>query len=179
MLAATRGAMQQVQSTVVAAEFDIAKDLDERDIASMRTFNATLARLRERKLERVEKAGPLAKSKLAWKIATYGQSVIYRVVMLAEGCALNWNAANVLCAYLAARALVETAALVLEFEHELQAHIIAENLGAIDALVMNRTFASRDEEGVAEHPEQEAKKCPDFHRQARQAPAARHPGALR
>jgi hypothetical protein len=66
--------------------------------------------------------------------------------MLASGCALNWNKRNTLCSILAARALVETAALFLEFEHRLDELFSCSDIEGIDALINNRTFASKDKE---------------------------------
>jgi hypothetical protein len=102
------------------AEFDIGFEANSEVAASMREFNSALMRLAGRRLERIAIAGPLRKSKLAWMVATHQQPVLYRVVMLGSACALCWNAGNVLCAHLAARALIETVALLLEFERELQ-----------------------------------------------------------
>jgi hypothetical protein len=90
------------------------------------------------------------------EIATYQQPVLYRVVMLASGCAANWNGRNLLCAYLAVRALVETVAVFCAFEVDLQKLIEKEDLGGIDALITNRTFATRDAELVQSHPETKA-----------------------
>ena len=79
--------------------FEIDADIDHDDAQDIQAFNSTLVRLRERRLTEITISGPLLKSKLAWKIATYQQSVLYRVVMLASGCAANWNGRNLLCAY--------------------------------------------------------------------------------
>jgi hypothetical protein len=67
--------------------------------------------------------------------------LLYRIVTLTESVALNWNHDNLLGAYLPARALVETSALLLEFEHDLKKHIAADDKGAIDALATNRQRA--------------------------------------
>ena len=115
--------------------FEFNPDVDENDAKDIQAFNSTLRRLRERRLTEITISGPLQKSKLAWKIATYQQPMLYRVVMLASGCAANWNARNLLCAYLAARALIETVAVFWAFEVELQQLVETENLPEIDALI--------------------------------------------
>jgi hypothetical protein len=130
--------------------------IDENVAKDIQTFNFTLRRLRERRVTEITISGPLRKSKLAWKIATYQQPMLYRVVMLASGCAANWNARNLLCAYLAARALIETVAVFWTFEVELQKLIAAENLSEIDALITNRTFSTRDTELIEAHPDTKA-----------------------
>jgi hypothetical protein len=136
--------------------FEFDADIDDNDAQDIQAFNSTLVRLRERRLTEITISGPLRKSKLAWKIATYQQPVLYRVVMLASGCAANWNGRNLLCAYLAARALIETVAVFLVFEDELQTLIEQENLGEIDALIMNRTFSTRDTEFIEALPNTKA-----------------------
>lgn len=90
---------------------------------------------------------------LAWKVATFQQSVLYRVVSLASGIACLWNAANYLTSMVAARALFETLVLIEDFAGRLDAQLAAEDLESIDSLVMNRTFATRDAEWIVEHPE--------------------------
>ncbi|SDR58068.1 hypothetical protein SAMN05519103_05991 [Rhizobiales bacterium GAS113] len=137
--------------------FEFDANTSERAARDFVKFNAALARLRERRLNEITISGPLLKSRLAWLIATYQQPVLYRVVMLATGCAASWDTRNVLCAYLAARALIETVALVLEFDRELQELITEKNLDGIDALLMNRTFATRSEDLVKEFPDTQAK----------------------
>jgi len=59
----------------------------------------------------------------------------------------------VLVAFLTVRALVETIAVFDEFERTLLAHVANEDLKAIDSLVQNRIFATRDEELLDGHPE--------------------------
>jgi hypothetical protein len=132
--------------------FEFDADTAENVVTDIQVFNATLGRLRERRLTEIAISGPFLKSKLAWKIATYQQPVLYRVVMLASGCAANWNGRNLLCAYLAARALFETVAVFWAFEVDLQKLIEKEDLDGIDALITNRTFATRDAELVQSYP---------------------------
>ena len=95
---------------------------------------------------KIEAEGPLEKSKIAWKIATYQEAVLCRVVMLARGAREAWNARNFLVCFLAVRALTETLAVFDNFKHELSVTLDNENLGALDRLAMNRTFATRDNE---------------------------------
>jgi hypothetical protein len=136
--------------------FRLAENVDESDADEIREFNAALGRLRTRRLTEISVSGPLLESKLAWKIATYQQPVLYRVVMLATGCAENWNARNLLCAYLAARAIIETVAVFWMFEVDLRALIEKEDVGGIDALITNRTFSTRDVELVEAYPNTKA-----------------------
>jgi hypothetical protein len=136
-------------------EFD-KTGLNEKDAETVDLVNSTLARLRNRRKDKVIRTGPFLKSKLAWKVANYQQAVLYRIVMLADGCVLTWNSNNPLCSFLAARALLETTALFSEFEHRLNELIEIPDFGGIDALAMNRTFATRDEPFAQSNPDLEA-----------------------
>ena len=136
--------------------FQLDENVDEGDADEIRQFNAALDRLQARRLTEISVSGPFLKSMLAWKIATYQQPVLYRVVMLASGCAANWNARNLLCAYLAARAIIETVAVFWMFEVDLRELIEKEDVGGIDALITNRTFSTRDVELVEAYPDTKA-----------------------
>jgi len=114
-------------------------------------------RLEKRRATKIEVAGPLAKSKIAWKAAVLQQALLYRTVELGSGCAKMWNFGNVLCSVLAARALLETIALAVDFEAKLQKYLDANDFEAMDNLITSHTFATRDEELLAEHPELDAK----------------------
>jgi hypothetical protein len=83
----------------------------------------------------------------------YQQAILYRVVMLARGVRLAWNAQNILLSFLAARALMETLAVFDDLEGELSSTAECEDLEATDRLVMNRTFSTRDGELLQDHPE--------------------------
>ena len=131
-------------------------DLSGEDAEMAQAINSSLNRLRARRLKEITVSGPFLSSKLAWKVATYQQAVLYRVVMVASGCALNWNANNTLCSFLAGRALLETVALLLDFEHQLEKFCNRLDFAGIDALVTNRTFATRDAEWINQSPETQA-----------------------
>src|SRR5882757_5057609 len=107
--------------------------LSPNDVESVEAINAGLSRLRERRVQRIERAGRLLKSKLAWKVQVYREAMLYRIVALTESAAVNWNGDNLLGTYLPARALIETSAVLLEFEHDLKQHLADGDLAAIDA----------------------------------------------
>jgi hypothetical protein len=104
-------------------------------------------------MSKVERAGLFAKSMLAWKVATFQQAVLYRVIELAEGARLAWNHRNTVVTFLAVRALVETVAVFDNLEQGLLQHLGEGNIGALNSLIMNRMFATRDEVLLADHPE--------------------------
>jgi hypothetical protein len=115
--------------------------------------NAALVRLHGRRKEQIVGERSLPKPKASWKIANYQQAILYRIVTLASGCALNWNNGNTLCSILAARALVETAALFWEFEQRLDELLGCSDIEGIDTLINNRTFASKDEDWLESNPD--------------------------
>jgi hypothetical protein len=121
--------------------------------ADFERISEAIDRLAARRKTTIVVDGPFARSKLAWKIATYQQAILYRVVALGAGTRDAWNARNVLVMFLTTRALVETIAVFDDFERSLLAHVASEDLGAMDALAQNRTFATRDEELLDGHPE--------------------------
>jgi hypothetical protein len=110
--------------------------------------NEALAKLRDKRLTAVTREGAL-QSKVAWKIAVSQQAALYHLVALADGATLLWNAHNPVAAALAARALVEAAAVLAEFSRQLERLVVEANLPAIDALVMSHSFANALE-GVAD-----------------------------
>jgi hypothetical protein len=59
-----------------------------KDIATTKNIDASITRLAERKKDKITKTGLFAKSKLAWKVATFQEAILYRLVMLAKGTVL-------------------------------------------------------------------------------------------
>jgi hypothetical protein len=115
--------------------------------------NAAIDALAGRRRARIVVAGPLRRSKLAWKIATYQEAVLYRVVMLTSGAALAWNSGNILTCVLAVRAVIETVAVFNDFTDRLNEAVEAKDLDDVDSLVTNRLFATRDRELVERLPD--------------------------
>lgn len=113
------------------------------DWSSVSEINNVLERLRGRRRTEVRRTGVLAKSKVAWKVVVFQQTTLYRIVMLADGCAVMWNARNTLGSLLCARALFESVAMVWDFDKQVERFCEEENLKGVDDLVMNRTFATR------------------------------------
>jgi hypothetical protein len=135
----------------VTIAFLIPEGSSATDFQAIGEANEALTAMRTSRVDKIDAAQYIG-SKIAWKLSTLRQPLLYRVVALAESFATNWNGQNIVGAYLPARALIETSALLLELEHELRALIEARDLVAIDALLMNRLFATRDAEWVAEQP---------------------------
>lgn len=139
--------------TLSAQQFQITDDIAPRDAEALTSINDEIVRLAKRRRSTISVAGHLARSKIAWKIETFAEAVLYRIVALAEGTALSWNEAMPLPAFLCTRALVETVALLVDFEGRVSKLLNAEDLKGLDELTMNRIFSSRDEEWLKQSPE--------------------------
>jgi hypothetical protein len=113
------------------------------DWTEIEGLNNTLERLRNGRRQTIEPEGEFGPSKLAWKLGGFQQVILYRVVMLAEGCSTMWNARNVLGSILCARALMETTALISDFVSQLTALCKVRDFSSINNLVTNRTFGTR------------------------------------
>jgi hypothetical protein len=133
--------------------FDLSFVEHGKDVAEdFHNINAAIDRLTNLRKAEIQVEGPFFRSKLAWKIATYQEAVLYRAVALMTGARLAWNAKNQLACFILVRALVETFAVFDEFVREVLASLEREDLGAMDELVMNRTFATKDNEMLRDHP---------------------------
>jgi len=130
--------------------------LPAKEKAAFDSWNACMARLDEERALEINISGPFLKSKIAWKLATYQHALLHRVVALADGVAVNWNGRSVLGSMLCARALMETIAVFSFLERSAAALYEREDLGGLDALGQNGTFATRDEALLEEFPESKA-----------------------
>jgi hypothetical protein len=123
----------------------------------IRECNLVLRRLEDRLVSAIKVEGPFAESKIAWKAAVLRQVLLHRMVELGGGCADMWNTGNVLCSVLAARALLETVAVFAEFQNKTIKHFKESDFKALDELLDNLTFSTRDPNAVKIMPELEAK----------------------
>jgi hypothetical protein len=116
-------------------------------------INGSLDRLNQLRAVEIAATGPFARSKIAWKLASYQHALLHRLMALMDGAAVAWNNRCTLAAILSARALMETLAVFAELEQRVARFYAAEDLGGLDALAQNGVFASRDPEWVKEYPE--------------------------
>jgi hypothetical protein len=130
--------------------------LPESDKAQVSELNESLDRLDAGRAVEINASGPFLRSKIAWKLAVYQHVLLHRVVALMDGAALAWNNHCTLSAILSARALMETIAVIGHFEDSIRELFGREDLGALDAYVQGRTFASRDPKWIEEYPESKA-----------------------
>jgi hypothetical protein len=122
-----------------------ALDLSSEKREDIERYNACLDRLICRRKPAVVVEGLLVKSKTAWKCAVLQQALLYRVTMLANGCAAEWNSGNIVCSLLCGRALLETIALSVYIRDELQTLVDAAEVFPIDNFLSEHLFATRNE----------------------------------
>jgi hypothetical protein len=127
--------------------------LTEADKKLVRDLNASLVRLSGLRAVEINVSGKFARSKIAWKLATYQHVLLHRLVALMDGAAVAWNSRCTLSAMLSARAFMETFAVMAELERRVTCLLKEEDLGSLDALAQNGIFASRDEDWIKENPE--------------------------
>lgn len=127
------------------------------DWGKIRGYNNAMKRLGKRRVRKLGRTGKYKISQIGLQSAMLQQSLLYRVVMLATATAKNWNQGNVLGSVVAARALLETIALVHRVENELFEFAEKGDFEGLHKHVTNLTFATRDEELTARHHEIQAK----------------------
>ena len=130
--------------------------LTETDKNLVGELNTSLDRLSGLRAVEITVSGKFLRSKIAWKLATYQHVLLHRFVALMDGAAVAWNNRCTVSAMLSARALMETFAVMAEFERRVTRLLKEEDLGGLDALAQNGIFASRDEEMIRDDPETKA-----------------------
>jgi hypothetical protein len=125
-------------------------DLNVEKWPDVQRYNLSFISLLSRRKPVLAAEGLFFASKTAWKCALLQQSLLYRVTSLACGCADAWNAKNIVCSGLAARALLETVALCEHTTQKLLDRCEAPDLDAIDDLANKELFSTRNEEMVSE-----------------------------
>jgi len=116
-------------------------------------LNATLGRLNVLRAVEITVSGPFARSKIAWKLATYQHVLLHRIVALIDGVAVACNNRCALAAILSARALMETVAAVAALEANVLSQLANKDLSQIDAIAQRGISASRDTEWLRTNPE--------------------------
>lgn len=109
-------------------------------------INGQLEELKALKVNEIRVEGHLAKSKLAWKIATLSQACLRRLVELAEATAFTWNQGYYISALTLARSVIETGAILCDIDENVKKHLDKEDLKGLDDFVMNRTFSTKLED---------------------------------
>jgi hypothetical protein len=130
--------------------------LTEADKKLVGDLNASLDRLSGLRAVEINVSGEFLRSKIAWKLASYQHALLHRLVALMDGAAVAWNNRCTLSAMLSARALMETFAVMTEFERQVTHLLNEESLGGLDALAQNGIFASRDPDWIKDNPETQA-----------------------
>lgn len=135
-------------TTIGFAEHSL--DLANEKWEDVQRYNHALQALLSRRKDTVKAEGIFFASKAAWKCALLQQSLLYRITMLAAGCADAWNAGNLVASVLSARALLETIALCEEAVAQISARADAGEVDAIDDLASRQLFSTRDEGRIAD-----------------------------
>ena len=128
----------------------------EKDAELVVSMNKFALKLHKERVTEVRAEDGLARSKVAWKLAGYRQASVYRLVALFDATALALNSGAALGALLAARALMETASVLVHFVDQTEKLLLAEDIPGLDRLADKGTFATRDKEWLKRHPEHEA-----------------------
>ena len=123
----------------------------------IRGYNNAMKRLGKRRVKKLGRTGKYRVSQIALQAAMLQQSLLYRVVLLATATAKNWNQGSVLGSAVAARALLETIALIHRVENELFEFGERGDFKGLHKHVANLTFATRDDELIAQDHEIQAK----------------------
>jgi len=118
--------------------------LPETDKETIETLNQCLDRLNGLRAAEINVAGRFARSKIAWKLATWQHALLHRVVALIDGIAVSWNNRCTLSAMLSARAFMETVAVLFDMEAQVRRLLADQDLGGLDAVAQRGTFATRD-----------------------------------
>lgn len=116
------------------------------DWDSAETFNRMLERLSAQCESSVDRAGDLARSKVAWKLCNYRLAMIYRGTLLGEAAAELWNARNVIGSVLASRALMETGAVFRDFVEKCQGAYEKQDVPELNRIADSSTFTTKKEE---------------------------------
>lgn len=82
--------------------------------------------------------------------------LLYRVVATASGTIVNWNTGNVLCSFLAARALFETFAFLWDYDRAIAKCRQTGTLQEFETLTRKRLAATRNPKWIATNPEWES-----------------------
>ena len=90
--------------------------LPETDKQTIESLNQCLDRLNGLRAVEINVAGDFARSKIAWKLATWQHALQHRVVALMDGIAVTWNNRCTLSVMLSARAFMETVAVLFDME---------------------------------------------------------------
>lgn len=126
--------------------------LTEADKKLVGDLNTSLDHLSGLRAVEINVSGKFARSKIAWKLATYQHVLLHRLIALVDGAAVGWNGRCTLSAMLSVRALMETIAVMAEFERRVERLLKEEDLAGLDAVAQNGIFASRDEEWIKDNP---------------------------
>lgn len=112
------------------------------DWDDIQAVNTALEQVQTRKSATLLRQGDLQASKRAWLVALFEQAILHRITALTGGAITMWEARNPLGAALSALGLLESGALVLEMERQLNHLADNGNLAELDTYVAERAFVT-------------------------------------
>jgi hypothetical protein len=130
--------------------------LDDDEYERLEEIHATLKRLTRRRKDQVSAFRPEPLQQAEFDITIYLEALLHRVVATTGGTIVSWNSGNVLCSFLAARALFETVAVLHDYNQAIDKALQSRSLNEISSHSYKRTFATRNKEVLSTRPELEA-----------------------
>ena len=124
-------------------------DLNSEEEDALQKIHAALERLTRRRKGRVPVSKVLFEEVLR-------EALLYRIVAATSGVIVSWNAGNVLCSFLAARALFETFAYLWDYRRTLTAARQNGTLDELEELTVKRLAATKNPEWIERYPAWEA-----------------------
>jgi hypothetical protein len=121
--------------------------LDDAAKEDLARINGSLDRLSALRSTQVKQSGVL-RSRVAWRLAAYREVLLFRTVALTNSIAAAWNSRNTLAAFLSARALMETIAVLVEYEARVAVLLAKKDIAGLEALAEAGFFASRESCGA-------------------------------
>jgi L-amino acid N-acyltransferase YncA len=128
-------------------------ELDDEEHEDLDEICATLERLAQRRKDQISAYSPEMMAMADINLTTYREALLYRVVATASGAIVCWNTGNVLCSFLAARALLETVAILHDLNKAIARALKSRNLHEIDSHTYRKMFATRSEKILSTKPE--------------------------
>lgn len=123
-------------------------ELSSDDIDLLQTIHETLDRLTQRRKDRMPISGELE--------PMLREVILYRIVATAGGSIVNWNTGNLLCSFLATRALFETFAFLWDYDRAINEAKKTGTRAEFKALTEKRLAATRSPMRLERNPEWKA-----------------------
>ena len=131
-------------------------NLDDDEYERLEEIHVTLRRLTQRRKDHISVFGSEPLEQAEFDLAIYREALLHRVVATTGGAIVSWNSGNMLCSFLAARALFETVAVLHDYNQRIHEALKNRNLSEISRHSYKSMFATRNMEALSTRPELEA-----------------------